>query len=94
MDKISSRKTRAMARITLANAVNAGRLVRPDRCGICGGTGVIHGHHADYAEPLSVIWVCRACHGRLHAKPAPPPPEDVVRAALAAIGRKGGASGT
>lgn len=27
-------------------------------------------HHADYSRPLDVIWVCRACHMRLH-HPAP-----------------------
>ena len=48
-------------------AIQAGLLVRPDRCGDCGRGGVvIDAVHEDYAEPLRVRWLCRRCRYRWH----------------------------
>jgi len=49
-------------------AVRAGRLPRPEACQRCGRECVPHGHHADYARPLDVKWLCTACHGAEHRR--------------------------
>ena len=44
------------------------RVVRKlKRCQRCkrGGTTIV-GHHADYAQPLAVEWLCGSCHKRAH----------------------------
>lgn len=53
---------------TFANALRAGKLVKPDACPRCGKKGRVDGHHKDYAKPLEVDWLCRACHVAEHAK--------------------------
>jgi len=55
------------AQVAVSNALRDGRLVKPDNCGTCGATGVkIQAHHADYSQPLSVIWECIPCHRKRH----------------------------
>jgi len=48
----------------VAQAIKAGNL-SPEPCFICGAPA--EAHHADYGLPLSVEWVCRKHHRRLHA---------------------------
>jgi len=55
------------ARNAVSNAVRDGKLVRPDRCSHCSKVCRPHGHHHDYSLPLSVTWLCAACHRQLHA---------------------------
>ena len=43
------------------NAVRDGRLSKPDECSGCCSGGRIHGHHDDYAFPLTVRWLCPQC---------------------------------
>jgi hypothetical protein len=47
-------------------ALTCGVLVRPDRCEGCRRKARVVAHHSDYARPLDVEWLCRACHGRRH----------------------------
>src|SRR4051812_32566380 len=47
-------------------AVNAG-IIKKEPCFICGATKV-QGHHADYNEPLSVVWLCIPHHYETHGK--------------------------
>lgn len=50
-------------------AIKRGELVRPQvcpRCGIAWTTGCVNAHHEDYAAPLSVVWLCGACHIERH----------------------------
>lgn len=57
------------ARTALNHAVERGKLERPTTCPGCGAKDVpsrrMHGHHADYAKPLEVEWLCSKCHGKL-----------------------------
>ena len=55
------------AHTTLNNAVRDGRVTKPTECECCGsGERKIHGHHADYAKPLVVRWLCAVCHAKEH----------------------------
>ena len=57
------------ARRCVENAVRGGALIKPNMCGRCGQShniDDIHAHHHEYARPLSVVWLCRRCHGEVH----------------------------
>ena len=63
---LESNAIKRAAQIQVCNAVRGGRLKKPEQCGECGKGGRIHGHHDDYAFPLSVRWLCPGCHNRWH----------------------------
>ena len=46
--------------------VKKGLIKKPGCCSKCGSGGKIYGHHEDYSEPYSVIWVCPKCHYKEH----------------------------
>lgn len=49
------------------NAIKDGKLEKKDFCECCKVKDVrIHGHHDDYAYPLSVRWLCSKCHRQWH----------------------------
>ena len=48
-------------------AVKKGVLLRPTHCPVCGVEEKIQAHHADYAKPLEVEWLCQRCHTKRHA---------------------------
>lgn len=67
-DSLRKRKTKEYkAREKLGNAVRDGRIEKPSRCQHCGIDSMLHGHHHDYDKPLSVVWLCVACHRQIHA---------------------------
>lgn len=41
-------------------------LIKPRQCENCGAEKT-EAHHPDYRRPLYVVWLCRACHKKLHA---------------------------
>jgi len=66
--RLTIRKTCRKARSAhslLHYHVQAGNIVRPNKCEECGATDRrIEGAHFDYDEPLRVRWLCRSCHVR------------------------------
>jgi hypothetical protein len=54
------------ARIQVNYAISKGRIERPDACWKCGGAPPIEGHHADYDNPLGVMFLCKSCHSECH----------------------------
>jgi hypothetical protein len=54
------------AQTAVGNAVRDGKLTR-GLCAMCGSKNNIHAHHRDYRKPLDVVWLCAACHHRIHA---------------------------
>lgn len=64
---------KAAARRAVNNALRSGRLSKPQRCERCGSetpSPRLHGHHADYSEPLEVEWLCVTCHTAEHEQTA------------------------
>jgi hypothetical protein len=58
-----------LARKVYRRAIERGELTPPPQCEQCGGNaGGIEGHHCDYNKPLDVMWLCRLCHRKWHAK--------------------------
>lgn len=52
----------------VAQALRAGRLWKSPCCLSpgCFSTFALVAHHTHYDEPLSVVWLCQACHVQLH----------------------------
>lgn len=50
----------------LNRELRSGKITKPESCSICGITGKIHAHHDDYTKALDVMWLCPACHSRVH----------------------------
>jgi hypothetical protein len=53
------------AQRALKHAIQAGRILKPLSCEICGSPSeILQGHHhLGYDHPLTVQWVCPPCHG-------------------------------
>jgi len=50
----------------LSRAILAGVILRASVCDLCSAGGRIEGHHPDYSKPLEVLWLCGACHRKIH----------------------------
>lgn len=63
---VAADEKKTAARVTLAKAINGG-VVERKPCEVC-GKPQSEGHHADYDQPLAVIWLCHRHHGQEHAR--------------------------
>lgn len=64
-------KEQRQARSKLNREVQAGRIIPPVRCEMCGKRRKLHGHHTDgygLENALKVRWVCGRCHHELHGR--------------------------
>lgn len=60
---------RNRTRRATSRAVKAGRIAKPASCQECGrGNLRIEAHHPDYRDHMNVMWLCRWCHWREHAR--------------------------
>ncbi len=75
--RVLARKTKAKwaasnvikraASLLVARAVESGSLKKGTNCEYCKiENNRLHGHHDDYAYPLSVRWLCSKCHCGWH----------------------------
>lgn len=76
-------KKRKYVRLLVDRAVKSGLLIKPRKCELCcENKKSIDAHHTDYGDPLKVIWLCRACHGKAHRKGHPLNPENFKQSPL------------
>lgn len=54
------------ASIIFHNAIRSGKIIRYNRCELCGMVCKPDGHHYDYSKPLDVLWCCKKCHQYIH----------------------------
>lgn len=57
---------RYAASTLLGNAIRNSKIKKPTKCSMCNRETKIVGHHTDYYKPLDVIWLCQACHKKIH----------------------------
>lgn len=67
-DKWMSNNTiKRAANIIVGNALQNGKITKPEKCSKCGNNhNKIHGHHDDYRYPMTVRWLCPKCHSKWH----------------------------
>lgn len=64
---IESNTIKRAAQVIVGNSVRDGKILKPKVCSECGVEPKrLHGHHDDYAYPLSVRWLCSKCHTKWH----------------------------
>ena len=60
---------KAWSHAATRSAVRHGLLSKPGVCACgCGESGPLEAHHPDHRDPLSVVWMRKRCHLRLHAE--------------------------
>lgn len=55
------------AHILVNNYLRDGKLFKIDNCEVCSSDYSVVAHHDDYLNPLSVRWLCQACHKQWHS---------------------------
>lgn len=65
----SDRPERCRAHDAVRYAMSTGKLTRPEMCSKCAKPCKPDAHHWSYLpdHKLDVMWLCKACHKRLHA---------------------------
>jgi hypothetical protein len=49
-------------------AVESGKMIKPKCCETCKKESMLQAHHEDYSKPLDVVWLCKACHWKIHTE--------------------------
>lgn len=60
-----------LAHAAVYKAVQSGKLIKPNRCELCGKEAPLEGHHYRGYEKefwLVVQWLCALCHDKIHKK--------------------------
>jgi hypothetical protein len=65
-DWCKSNPTAHKAHIALWTAIRKGQLLPKQQCSMCSNNKRIEAHHPNYAQPLTVVWLCSQCHKRFH----------------------------
>ena len=55
------------AQTMVNNALRDGRLKKETACSECDSGFSVHAHHDDYSFPLTIRWLCAACHSQWHS---------------------------
>ena len=66
--RFADRKMHSLAANIVNYGVRIGILIKDEKCHYCSCNEDIQGHHMDYSKPTEVIWLCRACHAKVHRK--------------------------
>jgi hypothetical protein len=64
----SKNRQRVNAIGLVAKHLRRGKMIRSDKCEVCGIQCKTEGHHADYTKPTEVKWLCFLCHKQKHGK--------------------------
>lgn len=63
---INDNPIKRAARVQWGNFIRNNEYLKQDKCSACGDNYSLEAHHEDYTKPLSVIWLCKNCHGARH----------------------------
>jgi len=66
---VRGKTLQAKCRNITGEAIQSGKLIRPNFCPVCGiakEVKRIEAHHDDYFRPLEVKWMCSQCHADYH----------------------------
>ncbi len=81
-------KKRRYSRIAVQKALKCGKLHKPLCCNQCLDKVDLEAHHIDYGQPLVVMWLCSACHGKAHRKDSPLHPNNNAQSPMPFIGER------
>ena len=63
-------KEKFLCRIKTQRYISKGLIIKSEICQDCKISKSQNCHHEDYNDPLKVVWLCTACHGKRHRKPS------------------------
>jgi hypothetical protein len=81
-------KRKMSARQIVNRAIRSKTLERNSHCEICKEEIYTSAHHVDYGKPLSIIWLCDCCHGKVHRKNHPLNPLNNIQTPTNILWRK------
>ncbi len=60
-----------LAHAAVQKALKSGKLIKPEKCELCGVVAPLEGHHyKGYAKEFRLVvqWLCCPCHDKIHKK--------------------------